>query len=181
MLQKEPVSLYELEKVKNNVVADQFRQLQSNFYLMIQLGYAEAIGGWEAINSSKDFLLAVSTDDIMRVANKYLTTNNSSVAVYHRSEDAGPVDDELSVFSPQEQVMIKQALAELDAIPEGELLEAASKMKSQAQQVPPEFKPVFDYLLKKLQDKIDSVSSDSSSVEEDVTVNNEAERGLLIL
>ncbi len=177
LLQKEPVSLYELEKVKNNVVADQFRQLQSNFYLMIQLGYAEAIGGWEAINDSKDFLLAVSADDIMGVANKYLTVNNSSVAVYHRSKDVGPVDDELSGFGPQEQMMIKQALAELDTIPEDELLEAAAKMKSQAQQVPPEFKPVFDYLLKKLQDKINSVSSDSNSVEEGAVVNNEAEEG----
>jgi hypothetical protein len=33
-------------------------------------------------------------------------------------------------------------------------------MKTQSQQVPPEFKGVFDFLLKKLQERIDSISSD---------------------
>ncbi len=175
LLQNEPVSSYELEKVKNNVVADQFRQLQSNFYLMIQLGYAEAIGGWEVINTSKDLLLAVSADDVMEVAHKYLTTNNSSVALYHRSEDAEPVDGELSMFGPQEQMMIKQALVELDSIPESELLNAAATMKSQAQQVPDEYKPVFDYLLKKLQEKIDGITSIPEPVEGGgISTNKEA-------
>ena len=163
LLQSEPVSLYELEKVKNNVVADQFRQLQSNFYLMIQLGYAEAIGGWEAINEVKEYLLAVTVEDIMGVANTYLTTKNSSVAVYHRSKNAPPIDAGLAAFGPQEQMMIKQALAELETIPEGELLEAAEKMRSQAQRVPEEFKPVFDYLLKKLQEKIDAAPEQDSN------------------
>jgi predicted Zn-dependent peptidase len=164
LLQNEFVSDYELEKVKNNVVADQFRQLQSNFYLMIQLGYAEAIGGWEAINESKDLLLAVTAEDIKRVANTYLNKNNSSVAIYHRSENAAPIDvgleEELAQFSPEQQEMVKQAVAELANIPEEELLAAAAQMKTQSQQVPPEFKGVFDFLLKKLQERIDSISSD---------------------
>jgi predicted Zn-dependent peptidase len=173
LLQSEPVSSYELEKVKNNVVADQFRQLQSNFYLMIQLGYAEAIGGWEAINESKDYLLAVNTEDIMRVANTYLITTNSSVAEYHRSKDAPAVDDELSAFSPEEQMMIKQALGELKNIPENELVEAAGKMRQQSQQVPPEFRPVFDYLLQKLQERIDAVPlSDGGGEPSLETTNN---------
>ena len=70
------------------------------------------------INNSKERLLAVSADDIMGVANKYLFKNNSSVAVYHRSGNAEPVDEELSAFGPQEQMMIKQSLAELETIPE---------------------------------------------------------------
>jgi predicted Zn-dependent peptidase len=163
LLQSEPVSSYELEKVKNNVVADQFRQLQSNFYLMIQLGYAEAIGGWEAINEVKEYLLAVTAEDIVGVANTYLTTNNSSVAAYHRSKNAAPIDTELAAFGPQEQMMIKQALAELETISEDGLLEAAEKMRSQAQQVPEEFKPVFDYLLKRLQEKLDATPEPGAS------------------
>jgi len=172
LLKEELVSAKELEKVKNNVVADQFRQLQSNFYLMIQLGYAEAIGGWEAINESRVFLLAVTPQDIMDAANKYLTANNSSVAVYHRATDAAPIDDELALFSPQEQMMIKQALAGLETVPEEELLGEAEQMRSQAQQVPEEFKPVFDYLLKKLQEKIDALPANKTieeAVEEVVT------------
>ena len=154
LLQSERVSSSELEKVKNNVIADQYRQLQSNFFLMIQLGYMEALGGWEYINYSGDRLLAVSPDDIMRVANTYLTTNNSSVAIYNRSESAGPVDEELARFSPQEQAMIKSALIELESLPLPELNEAKQNMQMQSSQVPPEFKPVFDYLLQKLEEKI---------------------------
>ncbi|HIB93575.1 MAG TPA: insulinase family protein, partial [Candidatus Lambdaproteobacteria bacterium] len=169
LLQNDSVSEYELEKVKNNIVADQFRQLQSNFFLMIQLGYGEAIGGWEAINESKDLLLAVTADDIKRVANKYLTKNNSSVALYNRSKNATPIDaqfeEELAAFSEEQQMMIKQALSELKAIPEEELLQTAAQMKVQAQQVPAEFKAVFDFLLKKLQERIDSLSNDLGSEE----------------
>jgi predicted Zn-dependent peptidase len=176
LLQTELVSSKELEKVKNNVVADQFRQLQSNFYLMIQLGYAEAIGGWEAINESKGYLLAVTAGDIMDAANKYLTVNNSSVAVYHRAKDATPIDDELAAFGPQEQMMVKQALKELEGVSGDELLDAAVQMKAQAQQVPPEFKPVFDYLLKKLREKIDTLPAKESIevIEEEVVVETES-------
>ncbi len=174
LLQNESVSEYELEKVKNNVVADQFRGLQSNFYLMIQLGYGEAIGGWEAINESEGLLLAVSADDIKRVANKYLTKNNSSVAIYNRSENATPVDtrleEELSAFSEEQQMMIKQALSELKTIPKEELLQTVDQMRVQAQQVPEEFKAVFDFLLKKLQERIDSLSGDPGAEEPTKTV-----------
>ena len=62
-------------------------------------------------------------------------------------------------------MMIKQALSELKAIPEEELLQTAAQMKVQAQQVPAEFKAVFDFLLKKLQERIDSLSNDLGSEE----------------
>jgi predicted Zn-dependent peptidase len=177
LLQNEAVSSYELEKVKNNIVADQFRQLQSNFYLMIQLGYAEAVGGWEAINYSKDLLLAVTADDIVRVANKYLQEDNSSVAIYNRADDAAPIDTSLAGFSSEQQAMIKQALAELKNIPNEMLLQTAEQMRSQAQQVPPEFKPVVEYLLLKLQERIDgktikeNYNSEQVVIEEDVGEN----------
>lgn len=167
LLQNEYVTEYELEKVKNSVIADQYRGLQSNFYLMIQLGYMEAIGGWELINTAKDSLLAVTVDDIMRVANDYLVPNNSSTAIYTRAKDASPINEELADFGPQEQQMIKQALLELESLPEGEMVEAMEQMQSQAAQVPPEFKPVFDYLLKKLQERLDRFASEETLSLED--------------
>ena len=174
LLQNEAVSSYELEKVKNNIVADQFRQLQSNFYLMIQLGYAEAVGGWEAINYSKDLLLAVTADDIVRVANKYLQENNSSVAIYNRADDAAPIDTSLAGFSSEQQAMIKQALAELKNIPNEMLLQTAEQMRSQAQQVPPEFRPVIEYLLLKLQERIDGETIKENNNSEQVVIEEGA-------
>jgi predicted Zn-dependent peptidase len=175
LLQNEPVTQYELEKVKNNVVADQFRGLQSNFYLMIQLGYAEAIGGWEEINESKDLLLSVTAEDIMSVANRYLNRNNSSVAIYYRADGVEEIDDELAAFGPQEQMMIKQALADLETMDETELAEAVQTMRKQSQQVPPEFKPVLDYLMKKLQEKINASSAEPEQSSVDAIEQNQPE------
>ncbi len=167
-LQSEPVSDYELEKVKNNIVASIVRQSKSNFFLMIQLGYAEAIGGWEEINEAKDKLLAITADDILEVANKYLQLNNSSVAVYHRAEGVEPVDDELAAFSPEEQMMIQQSLKGLESIPASDLPQVYEQMKGDAAQVPPDFKPVFDYLLKKLEERMAESATEESDITEGV-------------
>jgi predicted Zn-dependent peptidase len=166
LLQNEPVSSKELEKVKNNVIADQYRGLQSNFFLMIQLGYMEALGDWEYINYSGEKLLAVTADDVQRVASKYLTTNNSSVAIYNRAKDAQPIDEELAKFGPQQQAMIKQAMAELANLSAEELLETKERMTMQSSQVPEQIKPVFDYLLQKLDERIEEVSSGGTTEEE---------------
>jgi predicted Zn-dependent peptidase len=162
LLQNEPVSKKELEKVKNNVIANQYRQLQSNFYLMIQLGYMEALGDWEYINYSGERLLEITTEDILNVANKYLQPENSSVAIYVRSKDAEPVDEDLERFNPQQQAMIKEALSEFNTM-SGEELKAFLEMtKQQASQVPPEYKDVFDYITGKLQEKVQAISEISN-------------------
>jgi len=170
VLQNELVSDLELQKVKNNIVADQYRSLQSNFYLMIQLGFFEMFGDWNYINTASDRLLAVTSDDIIRVANKYFSLNNSSVAIYNRSADALPVDEDLDGFSPEQVAMIKQALRELDAIPDEGLGPALAGMRMQAAQVPPEFKPVFDYLLQKLEKRV--IESGETSVDLGEVKNN---------
>jgi len=172
-LQQEPVSDKELQKVKNNVIADQYRQLQSNFYLMIQLGYMEALGGWEYINDSGDKLLAVTPEEIMDVANAYLQTNNSSVAIYNRSSDAPEVDDELADFSPQVRAMITQALNELGSMPMDELMMAKEQMSMQSATVPEEMKPMFGYLLKKLEERIQELSGSKGEDNIDVEVSTE--------
>ena len=164
-LQNSLVTERELQKVKNNVIADQYRALQSNFFLMIQLGYMEALGDWEYINYSGDRLLGVTAEDIQRVANLYLGVNNSSVAIYNRMEGATPVDEELASFSPEEQAMIKQAMKDLKTLSPEELFEARQTMGMQIGQVPPQMKPMFEYLLQKLNDRIAEISSDSSDME----------------
>ncbi len=154
LLQNELVSEDELQKVKNNIVADQYRGLQSNFYLMIQLGFFEMFGDWNYINTASDRLLLVTSEDIKNLAHKYFDKNNSSIAIYNRSTDAPPVDEELEMFSPEQLAMIQQALKELESIPAEELGPALAGMRMQSTGVPPEFKPVFDYLLQKLEERV---------------------------
>jgi len=160
LLKTEPVSSLELEKVKNNIVADQYRRLQSNFYLMIQLGYFEMLGGWDYINSMSDRLLSVNEEDVMEVANKYFSVNNSSVAVYRRSADAEPLDEDLAGFTPEQLMMVQQALAQINSIPEDGLVAALSEIRAQASQVPPEFAPVFEHMIKKLEERISNFNNE---------------------
>ena len=53
--------------------------------------------------------------------------------------------------------MIRQALAELDSLEPEELIEARQRMAVQSGQVPVEIKPVFEYLLQKLEERIEKL------------------------
>ncbi len=87
-LQKNPVGGRELQKVKNQQQAADFRRLQSNFGLMIQLLISEAQGSWRTINLYADKFQAVTAADIQRVANRYFAPENRTVALYYRKGSA---------------------------------------------------------------------------------------------
>jgi len=118
-------------------------------------------------------LLAVTPEEIMGVANAYLQTNNSSVAIYNRSKDAPEINDELAAFSPQEQAMIAQALGELGSMPMDELIVAKEQMSMQSATVPAEMKHMFGYLLKKLDERIRELSDSESEDDIEVEVSTE--------
>ena len=49
-LQTEDLSDRELRKVKNRVAASNYRRLENNMSLLIQLAFSEALLDWEEIN-----------------------------------------------------------------------------------------------------------------------------------
>lgn len=151
-LGEEPIPERELQKVKNRVLADSFRRLESNFYLMLQLGYYEALGGWEYINTAPQALLAVTPEDIKRVAGQYFGKEQRSVATYVRKAGAAapPVDDELEALDARVRPMVKQALGELAGMTDAdELRQGLAQMEAQAAAVPPEFKSAMDLLVRR--------------------------------
>ena len=161
-IQSELVDAHELQKVKNQFAAQNYRQLRSNFFLLVQLGYAEALGGWEEINTAPAKIDAVTAEDIQRVAKKYFTKTNSSVAIYTRK--AGSVesteDPELAGLPPQMQQMVKGALKKIAAEIDAEKLRTRiTEMMGQASQLPPEMKPAFDYMLKKMTERLNELDS----------------------
>jgi len=154
-LQENLVPERELQKVKNGVAADSYRRLENNFFLMVQLGYSEALGDWHELNDGPKKLQAVTAEQIRDVANKYFDKNNRSVAIYTRSEDAAPIDPELAALDPQMQGMVKQAISQIAAVMDaGELAANLAQMEAQMDQMPPEFKPAMKIIAKKARERI---------------------------
>ena len=90
VMQDELVGERELQKIKNNQLAGDFRKLQSKFGLMMQLLTYEAMGKWENINLFSDRIQGVTAEDIQRVAKKYFSDTNKNVAIYNTKEGASP-------------------------------------------------------------------------------------------
>jgi predicted Zn-dependent peptidase len=83
-LKKEEVPAEELQKVKNNFAAAEYRRLTSNFAVLMQLIQNDGEGDWRETNEQGRKIQAVTAADVQRVANTYLTKENRSVAVYTR-------------------------------------------------------------------------------------------------
>ena len=82
-LQDAPVSAAELEKAKNQVIAGELRQRETN------LGKSQALGGAAVlfgdpnrVNTELDKLQGVTAADVQRVAKKYFTPENRYVFTY---------------------------------------------------------------------------------------------------
>jgi len=93
-MKTEPVTQWELEKVKNQYDSRMIRSVNSNMGLCWRLSHYEAMtGSWDYINTYWTDLKAVTADDIMRVANEYLVESNRTVATLVKTEsesDAAP-------------------------------------------------------------------------------------------
>ena len=90
-LQDEEVPERELRKVKNRVAAGNYRKLENNMSLLVQLAVAEATLDWREINDAPRKYEAVTAADIRRVAKKYFAPTNRSVATYVRQ--AAPAEE----------------------------------------------------------------------------------------
>jgi predicted Zn-dependent peptidase len=86
-LQKDGVPDRELRKVKNRVAAQNYRKLENNMSLLVQLAFAEAVLDWREINEGPAKYEAVTAADVQRVANKYFPESNRSVATYRRKAE----------------------------------------------------------------------------------------------
>jgi len=83
-LKTEPVSDYELQKVKNQAEASFIRGLRSSRRLASRLGRSELRLGWRDIPRSLERMKAVTAKDIIRVAKKYFRRDNRTVGILVR-------------------------------------------------------------------------------------------------
>jgi predicted Zn-dependent peptidase len=158
-IKKEPVGDRELQKVKNQSLADSFRRLQSNFFLLLQLLIYDGWGEWQYINESPGRLQAVTADDISRVANTYLTHEGLNVMRYHRK--AGTEEDpEIAALPAQQKAMVKQTLAQIAQVEDADQLgQFLAMMQAQASQVGPDDKAAFELIVRRLKERIDELGA----------------------
>jgi len=83
-LKQEQVPPEELQKVKNNFAAAEYRRLSSNTPILMHLIQNDGEGDGREMNESSPKIQAVTAADVQRVANQYFTKENRTVAVYLR-------------------------------------------------------------------------------------------------
>ncbi len=112
------ISDYEMEKVKNQVLASSVQRLRSNTGLMFQLAIFDLWYDWSYINESPQRMLDVKVEDVKRVIKTYFDPKTRTVAIYRTKPGAaGPDDAELSAalasLPPEAQGMVKAQLAKI--------------------------------------------------------------------
>jgi predicted Zn-dependent peptidase len=83
-IKEEEVPPEELQKVKNNFAAGEYRRLGASFPILQQLIRYDGLGDWREINEGGPRIQAVTAADVQRVAKKYFTKENRSVGIYNR-------------------------------------------------------------------------------------------------
>jgi predicted Zn-dependent peptidase len=157
-LKKTPVSDRELAKVKNQNLANSFRRLQSNFFLLLQLLFYDVLGSWEHINTSPAKVQAVTADDIMRVANTYFPDEGKNILWYHRKQGVEE-DPELAALSGQPKTMAKQAIAEIESITDpAQLTAMLNQINTMMEQAPEEFQPALELIAARAEERLATLS-----------------------
>ncbi len=102
-LKQNPVTEYELEKVKNQVIANNVKMLRQfqGIGLMFYMGSYAALGDYREINTGMDRLLEVTAEDVRQVADKYFDRwKRNELVIYPKQVEEGVVrlDDQARQF-----------------------------------------------------------------------------------
>jgi predicted Zn-dependent peptidase len=154
-LQKEKVGDRELQKVKNQFAADNFRRLDSRFLLMLQILLADSNRGWQEFNEDPKRIAAVTADDIQRVANLYFKPENRAVALFYtKKSEGGEEDPLLTGLSDQDKAQVRQFKAAVAQMSIDEAKNILQKLEPQISAAPPEKKGLVEAIQKLLQERI---------------------------
>jgi predicted Zn-dependent peptidase len=158
-LKDEPVPERELQKVKNQSLANSYRRLQSDFFLLLQLLLYDVWDDWRFLNDSPAEIEAVTAEDVQRVANTYLTDTDRNTLWYYRTEGTDE-DPDLAALSGQGKAMAKSALAQINQIDDpAELEQGLAQMKAMKGQAPPEFQPAIDLMIKRATERLEMLQA----------------------
>jgi hypothetical protein len=95
------------------------RRGASNFNMLVQLIQYEGGGDWRSINTEIPSILKITAEDIQRVAKKYLTKENRTVATNTRKPGTKAPDDPamtgLSGLSGEQQAVVRRISNQIKA------------------------------------------------------------------
>ena len=168
-LKSEPVPAEELQKVKNSVLADSFRRLQSPFFLLVQILFYEGWGDAEYLNTSAEKTLAVTAEDVQRVAREYLTRDGRTVATYARKAGSvvETVPPELADLPDPVKNGILAQMKQIRAITDpAQLEQILTNIGEQKGAVPPEMKGAMELLETVTAETLDKVKAGAAAKEE---------------
>ena len=164
-LKSEPVGERELAKVKNQNLANSFRRLQSNFFLLLQLLFYDVLGEWEYINTAPGMVQAVTAEDVMRVATTYFPDTGKNVLWYFRKEGSEE-DPELAALSGQAKTMAKQTIAQIEQTSDpAELQGLLGQIQAMKGQAPEEFQPALDLIAKRAAERLAALAAEAGEEE----------------
>lgn len=87
----------EMERVRNQLIADKVYERDSLFYQAMVLGQLETVGlGWELAETYVDQLAAITPEQVRAVAQKYLVPEKLTVGIL----DPQPMDDNQTARAP---------------------------------------------------------------------------------
>lgn len=134
-LKGELVPAEELQKVKNQFAAAEYRKLSANFPIFMQVLYSEGLGDWREVNENGPKLQAVTAEDIQRVAKKYFVRENRTVGIYTRKPGTGAKDEDpdFAGLSAEQKPVVRRIVDSLKGETDvAKLKQALEQMQAQA-------------------------------------------------
>jgi predicted Zn-dependent peptidase len=156
-IKTEPVPAKELQKVKNNFAAAEYRRLSSNHPILMQIMRSEGLGNWREINEAGPKIQAVTPADLQRVAKKYFTKENRAVAVYTRKPGTGGGDEDplLAGLDAQSKAMARKMSSSIKANKNlEELKKQLAGLEAQLEQAGAKAPPVMKVIRTVLRNRI---------------------------
>ena len=153
----EPVPATELQKVKNNFAAAEYRRLSSNHPILMQIMRSEGLGNWREINEAGPKIQAVTPADLQRVAKKYFTKENRAVAIYTRKPGTGGEDEDplLAGLDAQSKAMARKMSSSINANKNlEELKKQLAGLEAQLEQAGAKAPPVMKVIRAVLRNRI---------------------------
>lgn len=156
-LKEELVPADELQKVKNQFAAFEYRKLTANFPIFLQVLQNEGLGDWREVNEANAKLQAVTAEDVQRVARKYFTREARAVAIYTRKPGSGSATDDpdlVGLSADQKPVVrriMESLLTEKDV---AKLKQALAQMQAQTGNTDPKRQQLQNIIQKKVAARI---------------------------